>query len=98
MNTVAALLKEIPASRVLFGSHTPFLYTESALLKIQYAETGQKEKDAIVCPQGISDDDYIPDKKRFDPRKWIVKAEKAVQNEVESLVQISGSSKNSILR
>jgi fructose-bisphosphate aldolase, class II len=58
----------------------------------------EKEKDAIVCPQGISDDDYIPDKKRFDPRKWIVKAEKAVQNEVESLVQISGSSKNSILR
>jgi fructose-bisphosphate aldolase class II len=58
----------------------------------------QNEKDAILKPDGISDDDYIPDKKRFDPRKWIAKAEAAMQNSVEDLVIITGSAENSILK
>ncbi|MBW6515477.1 MAG: class II fructose-bisphosphate aldolase [Candidatus Cloacimonetes bacterium] len=57
----------------------------------------EKEKEAVVCPSGQNEDDFTPDKKRFDPRKWLVKAENAVQNEVESLVQIVKSSNNSIL-
>lgn len=57
----------------------------------------EKEKDAVVCPEGISEDDYTPDKGRFDPRKWMVKAEMAVQKEVESLVKISGSAGKTIL-
>jgi len=57
----------------------------------------EREKDAVVSPPGIDEDDYTPDKKRFDPRKWMVEAEKAVQNEVESLVQIVKSSNRSIL-
>jgi fructose-bisphosphate aldolase class II len=57
----------------------------------------ETEKDAIVCPQGISEDDYLPDKKRFDPRKWLIHAENAMQASVEELVQISGSAGNSIL-
>ncbi|HPR16975.1 MAG TPA: class II fructose-bisphosphate aldolase [Candidatus Cloacimonadota bacterium] len=57
----------------------------------------EKEKYAIVKPAGISEDDYIPDKKRFDPRKWIVLAEKAMQASVEEMVQISGSTGKSIL-
>jgi|SRR5690554_425605 fructose-bisphosphate aldolase class II len=57
----------------------------------------EKEKDAVVCPQGMDEDDFTPDKKRFDPRKWMVETEKAVQNEVESLVQIVKSSNRSIL-
>ncbi|MDY6915496.1 MAG: class II fructose-bisphosphate aldolase [Candidatus Cloacimonadota bacterium] len=57
----------------------------------------EKEKDAIVKPDDVSDDDYFPDKKRFDPRKWMIYAENAVQEAVESLTQISGSAKNSIL-
>ncbi len=56
----------------------------------------EKNKDAIVKPDGMSDDDYMPDKKRFDPRKWISKGENLVQAAVESLVQISGSAGNSI--
>ncbi len=57
----------------------------------------EKEKDAVVCPVGQKEDDYTPDKKRFDPRKWMVKAENAVQAEVESLVQIVRSNQKSIL-
>lgn len=56
-----------------------------------------KEKDAIAKPQGILEDDYTPDKKRFDPRKWIIKSENAMQESVEELVQISGSAAKSIL-
>ena len=55
------------------------------------------EKDSIVRPEGMSDDDYTPDKSRFDPRKWMVKAEKTIQSAVEDLVQISGSAGKSIL-
>lgn len=57
----------------------------------------EREKDAIVKPDGISEDDYIPDKKRFDPRKWIVKSEQVMQASVEELVQITGSAGKSIL-
>ena len=57
----------------------------------------EKEKDAIAKPEGISDDSYIPDKSRFDPRKWITKGEDAIQNAVEGLIQISGSAGKSIL-
>jgi fructose-bisphosphate aldolase, class II len=57
----------------------------------------ENEKDSIVKPADISDDDYVPDKKRFDPRKWIVKSEHSMQASVEELVQITGSAGKSIL-
>lgn len=57
----------------------------------------EKEKDAIAKPAGISEDDYVPDKKRFDPRKWIGKSELAMQASVEELVQVTGSAGKSIL-
>ncbi|MBN2461796.1 MAG: class II fructose-bisphosphate aldolase [Candidatus Cloacimonetes bacterium] len=57
----------------------------------------EKEKDAIVRPDNISEDDYIPDKSRFDPRKWLIKGENAIQAAVEDLVQVSGSAGRSIL-
>ena len=56
-----------------------------------------KEQDSIIIPAGMNEADYIPDKKRFDPRKWIVKGEDAMQAAVENLVKISGSAGNSIL-
>jgi fructose-bisphosphate aldolase class II len=56
-----------------------------------------KEADSIIPPKGISAEDFLPDKKRFDPRKWIVKGENAMQKAVEELVKISGSTGNSIL-
>jgi fructose-bisphosphate aldolase class II len=57
----------------------------------------EKEKDAVVKPNNITEKDYYPDKSRFDPRKWMVKGETAMQKAVEELVQISGSANNSIL-
>jgi len=57
----------------------------------------EKEKDSIVKPDNVSNDDYTPDKKRFDPRKWIIKGEAAMQEAVEQLVQITGSAGKSIL-
>ena len=38
LNTVATLLERVPADRVLFGSHTPFLYTRAACMKLDHAE------------------------------------------------------------
>jgi fructose/tagatose bisphosphate aldolase len=57
----------------------------------------EKEKDAIAIPDGMNEDDYTPDKKRFDPRKWIIHAENSMQAAVEDLVKISGSAGKSIL-
>ncbi|MCF7910917.1 MAG: class II fructose-bisphosphate aldolase [Candidatus Cloacimonetes bacterium] len=57
----------------------------------------EKEKDAIVKPAGISDHDYMPDKKRFDPRKWIGKAEENCSRALQELTVISGSAGKSIL-
>lgn len=56
----------------------------------------EKEKDAIVCPVGMDPDLYIPDKNRFDPRKWLTKGEQAVQKSVEDMIQVVGSHNNSI--
>lgn len=57
----------------------------------------EKEKDAIAKPDNMTEDEYSPDKKRFDPRKWVIHAEDAMQKAAEELVQIAGSADNSIL-
>ncbi len=57
----------------------------------------EKEKDAIVKPDDISDDEYTPDKSRFDPRKWMIRAEEAVQKSVEEMVDFAGSMHRSII-
>ncbi|MDP8267398.1 MAG: class II fructose-bisphosphate aldolase [Candidatus Tenebribacter davisii] len=57
----------------------------------------EKEKNAIVKPANINEADYTIDKSRFDPRKWLIQSETAMQNAVEELVQITGSASKSIL-
>jgi len=52
---------------------------------------------AIVCPTGVDPDDYVPDKKLFDPRKWLGKGEARMQRSVEDLVKVTGSAGRSIL-
>lgn len=57
----------------------------------------EKEKYAIVCPPDIDPTAYIPNKSKFDPRKWLVKGEEAMQNTVMGFCKVTGSANNSIL-
>ncbi len=57
----------------------------------------EKEKNAIVKPADVPEKIYMPDKNRFDPRKWIGKAEDACSRSVQELVEITGSAGKSIL-
>ncbi|HRY83600.1 MAG TPA: class II fructose-bisphosphate aldolase [Candidatus Cloacimonadota bacterium] len=56
----------------------------------------EKEKDAIVCPAGVKMEDYVPNKSKFDPRKWLAKGEEAMQNTIMGFCKVSGSANNSI--
>ena len=57
----------------------------------------EKEKYAIVCPPDVDPKAYIPNKGKFDPRKWLIKGEEAMQNTVMGFCKVSGSADNSIL-
>ncbi len=43
----ANLLKQIPASQVVFGSHAPFFYLESSQLKLKESALGRDQALAI---------------------------------------------------
>ena len=47
-DTLALLCREIPAARVLFGSHTPWYYTAAAWAKLASAEISEVERQAIA--------------------------------------------------
>ena len=47
VGAIPKLLKEIPRDRLLFGSHYPFFYVESALLKMQEAGLDETQAKAI---------------------------------------------------
>ncbi|HOR03761.1 MAG TPA: class II fructose-bisphosphate aldolase [Candidatus Syntrophosphaera sp.] len=57
----------------------------------------EKEKYAIVCPPDVSPEDYIPNKGKFDPRKWLIKGEEKMKNTVMEFCRVTGSADNSIL-
>ena len=42
MNIITRVLRDVPAEKILFGSHTPFLYTRAATMKTEYAEIDKK--------------------------------------------------------
>lgn len=48
LDTMSALLKSVPAERILFGTHTPFLYTRSNFLKLSKARIPDREKALIA--------------------------------------------------
>jgi len=39
----------------------------------------------------------VPNKSKFDPRKWLIKSEEAMQNTVMGFCKVTGSANNSIL-
>lgn len=57
----------------------------------------EKEKYAIVCPPDTDPHAYVPNKSKFDPRKWLVKAENKMQQTVKDFCIVTGSANNSIL-
>jgi len=57
----------------------------------------EKEKYSIVCPPDVDPKDYVPNKSKFDPRKWLAKSEEAMQNTVMGFCKVTGSENNSIL-
>ncbi len=48
LNTVSFLLDEIPVERILFGSHSPFFYTRSAVLKLSSAQIPDRIRSLIA--------------------------------------------------
>ncbi len=57
----------------------------------------EKEKYAIVCPPDMDPKAYVPNKGKFDPRKWLIKGENKMQETVKGFCLVSGSANNSIL-
>lgn len=52
-NTLKHFLKKMPCDRILFGSHTPFLYTRAAVMKIERAEIPRKDLRAIASGNAL---------------------------------------------
>ena len=44
---MANLLKQVPGDRVVFGSHAPFYYLESALLKLKESALSEPQAASI---------------------------------------------------
>ena len=48
LDTVKDLLEQVSAEQVLFGSHTPMLYTRAAVMKWQLADVSEEIKQQIA--------------------------------------------------
>ncbi|MFC1582143.1 amidohydrolase family protein [Planctomycetota bacterium] len=48
LNTLPSLLAQIPACRIVFGSHTPFLYTRAAIMKVHAPGNRKPDRDRIL--------------------------------------------------
>ena len=44
---LASLFQQVPADRILFGSHAPFFYFESAALKLKESVLSEQQNEAI---------------------------------------------------
>lgn len=48
MDTLATLTANLPVDRLLFGSHTPFLYTRAAVMKVKGSRISEADKQKIA--------------------------------------------------
>ncbi len=53
LDTLASLLAAVPAHRVLFGSHTPFLYTRAGMAKLETANVSPDALEAVRCTNAL---------------------------------------------
>jgi len=51
--TLPTLLQQIAPDRILFGSHTPFFYTVSAVMKLEAARQMEKDYRAVACSNAM---------------------------------------------
>jgi len=58
----------------------------------------EKEKYAIVCPAGTDPEHYIPDKSKFDPRKWLKAGENAITKSLEEMIGFVESNGKTIIK
>ena len=58
----------------------------------------EHEKEAIVCPAGMDPEKYVPNKEKFDPRKWLKKGEDAIRKSVEELITMANSNNQTIVK
>jgi len=58
----------------------------------------EKEKYAIVCPAGTDPEHYIPDKSKFDPRKWLKAGENAICKSLEEMIGFVESNGKTIIK
>jgi fructose-bisphosphate aldolase class II len=58
----------------------------------------EKERDAIVCPAGGCAETFVPNKDKFDPRKWMKSAENAIGKSVEEMILMVNSQGQTILK
>ncbi len=52
-NTLRQITSEIPPEQVLFGSHTPFLYTKSAVMKVSCSDIEDRQKSLVSRENAI---------------------------------------------
>ncbi|HHV36304.1 MAG TPA: class II fructose-bisphosphate aldolase [Candidatus Cloacimonetes bacterium] len=60
-------------------------------------EYWEREKYAIVKPDDVSEADYIPNKGKFDPRKWLIHGENRMNETLQEFCRLTGSANKSIL-
>jgi len=58
----------------------------------------EKEKYAIVCPDGTDPEQYIPDKSKFDPRKWLKAGENAISKSLEEMIGFVESNGKTVIK
>jgi len=54
LNTLHSLLEKVPVEKVLFGSHTPFLYAKAATMKLKYSTISKKDREKIAFKNALN--------------------------------------------
>jgi fructose-bisphosphate aldolase class II len=77
-------------------------FNKDTQYQIEYAKAVQQywfqNADAVVKPANVTEADYLPDKERLDPRRWLRIAEEYIETTAITLFELSGSKNKSIFK